>query len=224
MVGAASQAQFNLSYAKATSDGRRSCACALSARVRLRRCRDRRRGHLAEPVGRRPGVRRRAAVVHLPCVLPLLPVYLSFISGVGVDELGSEHRRLLWTSLLFVAGFTVVFVIMGAGAGGVGRLLIRYSDELTIVAGAFIVFSGLVVAGVVHMPEPVRKVAPSRRRRRGVPHRRRARHRLDALRRLRARGDPLAWRPPARARPPARCCCWCTRRARRAVRAGGARL
>src|SRR5450759_4025845 len=51
-----------------------------------------------------------------PCVLPLLPVYLSFISGVGVESLGGEHRRLLWTSLLFVAGFTVVFVAMGAGA------------------------------------------------------------------------------------------------------------
>ena len=55
-----------------------------------------------------------------PCVLPLLPVYLSFISGVGVEDLGREHRRrLLWTSLLFIAGFTVVFVLMGAGAGGV---------------------------------------------------------------------------------------------------------
>ena len=61
-----------------------------------------------------------------PCVLPLLPVYLSFIYGVGVERLGSERRRLLWTSLLFVAGFTMVFVAMGAGAGGVGRLLIRY--------------------------------------------------------------------------------------------------
>ena len=72
-----------------------------------------------------------------PCVLPLLPVYLSFISGVGVERLGSERRRLLWTSLLFVAGFTLVFVAMGAGAGGVGRLLIRHRHELTIAAGAF---------------------------------------------------------------------------------------
>ncbi len=97
-----------------------------------------------------------------PCVLPLLPVYLSFISGVGVEDLGREHRRLLWTSLLFVAGFTVVFVLMGAGAGGVGRLLIQYRDVLMIVAGAFIAFSGLVVAGVIHLPEPVLKVAPKR--------------------------------------------------------------
>jgi cytochrome c-type biogenesis protein len=95
-----------------------------------------------------------------PCVLPLLPVYLSFISGVGVERLGSERGRLLWTSLLFVAGFTAVFVLMGAGAGGVGRLLIRYRQELTIAAGAFIALSGLVVAGVVPLPEPVLRIAP----------------------------------------------------------------
>ena len=98
-----------------------------------------------------------------PCVLPLLPVYLSFISGVGVEDLGREHRRrLLLTSLLFVAGFTVIFVLMGAGAGGVGRLLIEYRDVLMIVAGAFIAFSGLVVAGFIRLPEPVLKVAPKR--------------------------------------------------------------
>jgi cytochrome c-type biogenesis protein len=95
-----------------------------------------------------------------PCVLPLLPVYLSFISGVGVERLGSERRRLLWTSLLFVAGFTVVFMAMGAGAGGVGRLLIRYRQELTIVAGAFIAFTGLVVAGAIRLPRPVMRITP----------------------------------------------------------------
>ena len=89
-------------------------------------------------------------------------MYLSFVSGVGVDELGKEHRRLLWTSLLFVAGFTVVFMLMGAGAGGIGRLLIQYRDILMIVAGAFIAVSGLVVAGVIRLPEPVLKVAPKR--------------------------------------------------------------
>jgi cytochrome c-type biogenesis protein len=95
-----------------------------------------------------------------PCVLPLLPVYLSFISGVGVDQLAGERRRLLWTSLLFVAGFTAVFVLMGAGAGGVGRLLIRYRQELMIAAGAFIVVSGLVVAGVIRLPKPAMRVVP----------------------------------------------------------------
>jgi cytochrome c-type biogenesis protein len=98
-----------------------------------------------------------------PCVLPLLPVYLSFVSGVGVDRLAGERRRLLWTSLLFVAGFTLVFMLMGAGAGGVGHLLVRHRRELTIAAGAFIAFSGLVVAGVIPLPKPVMRMSPTRR-------------------------------------------------------------
>lgn len=97
-----------------------------------------------------------------PCVLPLLPVYLSFISGVGVEELGGQQRRVLGASLLFVAGFTVVFVLMGAGAGGVGRLLLLYRQELMIAAGAFIALSGLVVAGVIRLPKPAMRVVPRR--------------------------------------------------------------
>lgn len=97
-----------------------------------------------------------------PCVLPLLPVYLSFISGVGVEDLGRQRRRLLGASLLFVAGFTVVFMLMGAGAGGVGRLLIEHRDELMVAAGAFIAFSGLVVAGAIRLPEPMLRIAPRR--------------------------------------------------------------
>jgi cytochrome c-type biogenesis protein len=95
-----------------------------------------------------------------PCVLPLLPVYLSYISGVGVEQLGHERGRLLGVALLFIAGFTVVFMLFGAGAGGIGRLLAQYRQELTVVAGAFIAFSGLVVAGVVHLPERAVAVAP----------------------------------------------------------------
>jgi cytochrome c-type biogenesis protein len=84
-----------------------------------------------------------------PCVLPLLPVYLSFISGVGVDDLGRQHRRLFGTSLLFVAGFTVVFMLMGAGAGGIGRLLIQYRDGLMIAAGAALAIGWTPCVGYV---------------------------------------------------------------------------
>ena len=98
-----------------------------------------------------------------PCVLPLVPVYLSFISGVGVDRLVGERRRLLWTALLFVAGFTLVFMLMGAGAGGVGHLLVRHRRGLTIAAGALIAVGGLVVAGVLPLPEPVLRMNPTRR-------------------------------------------------------------
>jgi cytochrome c-type biogenesis protein len=88
-----------------------------------------------------------------PCVLPLLPVYLSFVSGLGVDELRAGRARLLGVSLLFVAGFTLVFVLLGAGAGGVGALLSDHRRELEIVAGAFVAVSGLAVAGLIRLPE-----------------------------------------------------------------------
>jgi cytochrome c-type biogenesis protein len=54
-------------------------------------------------------------------------------------------------------------VLMGAGAGGVGRLLVQHRQALTIAAGAFVAFSGLVVAGVVPMPKPVMRVSPKHR-------------------------------------------------------------
>ena len=69
-----------------------------------------------------------------PCVLPLLPVYLSYVSGVGVDRLQSSRGRVVGLALLFVAGFTMVFVLLGAGAGGIGQLLVDYRRELTIAA------------------------------------------------------------------------------------------
>lgn len=96
-----------------------------------------------------------------PCVLPLLPVYLSYVSGVGVERIASSRGRVVGLALVFVAGFTVVFVLLGAGAGGVGSLLVDYRHELTIVAGAFIALSGLVVAGVIHLPERAVGLAPS---------------------------------------------------------------
>ena len=87
-----------------------------------------------------------------PCVLPLLPVYLSFISGVAVEDLGGRRRRLLWTSVLFVAGFTVVFVALGAAAGAAGTFLTDERRLLTVVGGVFLVVAGLAVADVVHLP------------------------------------------------------------------------
>lgn len=95
-----------------------------------------------------------------PCVLPLLPVYLSYVSGVGVDRLQARRGRVAGLALVFVAGFTVVFVLMGAGAGGIGRLLADHRRELTVTAGIFIALSGLVVAGVVRLPERAAGVAP----------------------------------------------------------------
>ncbi len=95
-----------------------------------------------------------------PCILPLLPVYLSYISGVAVDELDGRRLRVVRASLLFVAGFSLVFVLLGAGAGGVGHLLLRFRQELTVAAGAFIAVSGLVVAGFLPLPKFAARSAP----------------------------------------------------------------
>ena len=96
-----------------------------------------------------------------PCVLPLLPVYLSYVSGVGVERLAASRGRVAGLALLFVAGFTIVFVLLGAGAGGVGSLLADYRRELTFAAGVFIALSGLVVAGVIRIPERAVGLVPT---------------------------------------------------------------
>ena len=83
-----------------------------------------------------------------PCVLPLVPGYLSYVSGVGVDELGARPRRVAITTAWFVAGFGAMFVAFGAGAALFGDVLVRHRRPLEIAAGAFIVFAGLVFAGV----------------------------------------------------------------------------
>jgi cytochrome c-type biogenesis protein len=86
-----------------------------------------------------------------PCVLPLLPAYLSYVSGVGVERL-DERGDVLVAALAFVAGFSTVFVLLGAAAGGLGSLLERYRPELTLAAGVFLIVSGLVVSGLVRLP------------------------------------------------------------------------
>ena len=88
-----------------------------------------------------------------PCVLPLVPGYLSLMSGVSVTDLATAHggdtRRLLRSTLLFVAGFTVVFTLLGAGASAIGQTLLRHQQGLNQVAGALTIAMGLFIAGVV---------------------------------------------------------------------------
>jgi cytochrome c-type biogenesis protein len=83
-----------------------------------------------------------------PCVLPLVPGYLSYVSGVGVDELGAQPRRVALTTAWFVAGFAAMFVAFGAGIAWFGTALIEHRRALEIAAGLFVIFAGLVFAGV----------------------------------------------------------------------------
>jgi cytochrome c-type biogenesis protein len=85
-----------------------------------------------------------------PCVLPLVPGYLSYVTGMtGVDLAEQRRGRLLAGVLLFVAGFSVVFVSYGAVFGGLGRWLLEYQDTITRVLGVITIVFGLAFMGLV---------------------------------------------------------------------------
>jgi cytochrome c-type biogenesis protein len=85
-----------------------------------------------------------------PCVIPLLPGYLSYATGLSGAELeGGRRGRMLLGSLLFVAGFAVVFVLFGALFGALGSWLVEWRREITVVMGALTILLGLVFAGVI---------------------------------------------------------------------------
>jgi cytochrome c-type biogenesis protein len=107
-----------------------------------------------------------------PCVLPLVPPYLVYLAGTSLERLaGAEapprvKRDTVVAALLFVAGFSTVFVALGASASAIGGLIRFYSGELAIVAGIVIIAMGLHFLGVtpinflyrqarIEMPKPV---------------------------------------------------------------------
>jgi cytochrome c-type biogenesis protein len=87
-----------------------------------------------------------------PCVLPLVPGYVSLISGASVDNTAtSEHRllgRVMMNSLMFILGFSIVFIALGAAATGIGQLTHQYYRYLTRIAGVVIIIFGLHLTGV----------------------------------------------------------------------------
>lgn len=90
-----------------------------------------------------------------PCTLPLLPGYVSYVSGLNTDAVGQgrpARRRLLVGAMLFSVGFTVVFTAMGATASAVGWLLARNAVWLNRIAGTFIIVMGLAFAGFIRAP------------------------------------------------------------------------
>ncbi|MEX0816923.1 MAG: cytochrome c biogenesis CcdA family protein [Gaiellales bacterium] len=83
-----------------------------------------------------------------PCVLPLVPGYLSFVSGVGFDELGDRPRRVTLSTAAFVAGFTTMFIALGAGAAWFGDFLLANRRPLEIAAGVFIIVAAVTFVGL----------------------------------------------------------------------------
>ena len=87
-----------------------------------------------------------------PCVLPLVPGYVSLISGVGVEELKAPQsqlmRRVMVNSIGFILGFSIVFVTLGAISTEIGQLAAQYKHTLSIVAGVVIIIFGLHLTGI----------------------------------------------------------------------------
>jgi cytochrome c-type biogenesis protein len=93
-----------------------------------------------------------------PCVLPLIPSYLTYITGVSFKELTDAETRakLRWTtishSLLFIIGFSTVFILMGASASYLGQLLVRYQYWIMKGGGVLIIILGIQFTGVINIP------------------------------------------------------------------------
>ena len=91
-----------------------------------------------------------------PCMLPLFPSYLSFVTGMSVSDLSADltsaaRRRVMLHAVTFVIGFSVVFVALGASFSAAGAFLLEYRDWIRRVGGVLIVVFGLYIAGILRI-------------------------------------------------------------------------
>ena len=86
-----------------------------------------------------------------PCVLPLIPGYISYISGSSINELVEKKNINLFPIILFTVGFSIVFIIFGAASTFLGQVLLQNSYELRIVAGLVIIVLSLHIIGVINL-------------------------------------------------------------------------
>ena len=82
-----------------------------------------------------------------PCLLPMLPIYISYFAGGGVRS----SRKTLSTALGFVLGFTLMFVAMGALAGTLGSFLVRHQTAVNLISGAIVILFGLNYLGIFRL-------------------------------------------------------------------------
>ena len=106
-----------------------------------------------------------------PCVLPLFPSYLSLITGTSLTELEAPQdkqrvrRAVIGNSLAFIAGFSAIFIALGASFSLVGRLLLTYQDIIRIGGGILIIAFGIYITGLVKIPALARyyQLSPAER-------------------------------------------------------------
>ncbi len=98
-----------------------------------------------------------------PCVLPLIPSYVTFITGMTLEEFEDKSRRkeitrrVILHSLMFILGFSIIFVLMGASATYIGALLIKYQEIIRKAGGILVIFFGLYITEI-YVREPARKI------------------------------------------------------------------
>jgi cytochrome c-type biogenesis protein len=100
-----------------------------------------------------------------PCVLAVVPGYLSFISGVSFDELGTRTRDVMVPTIAFVAGFSLMFTAYGASAGLIGYSLTEHQDFLNLAAGILLIVMGIAMVALPQfgLMQSERRLAMARR-------------------------------------------------------------
>ena len=86
-----------------------------------------------------------------PCVLPLIPGYISYISGQTLDEVIKDKKSVLLKTVFFSIGFSIVFISFGVTASVIGKFLISYSNELRSIAGIIIILFSLQLIGLINL-------------------------------------------------------------------------
>ena len=86
-----------------------------------------------------------------PCVLPLIPGYISYISGQSLDKIIKDNKSVLLKTVFFSVGFSIVFISFGITASFIGKLLISYSNQLRIIAGIIIILFSLQFIGLINL-------------------------------------------------------------------------
>ncbi len=86
-----------------------------------------------------------------PCVLPLVPSYVTFITGMSLEDLQHSRREALQHAVVFVIGFSLIFLALGAGATMFGQLMLRSREVISRVGGVLIILFGLYLLGVLNL-------------------------------------------------------------------------
>ncbi len=86
-----------------------------------------------------------------PCVLPIIPGYISYITGKKLDEIEKDKQIVLIKTILFCLGFSSIFISFGVAASFIGNVLLFFSNELRIVAGLIIILFSLQLLGVLNL-------------------------------------------------------------------------